>query len=175
MKDVSLKGCKVHTLLIGKESLIRDMRIVGSVLTRLTLERTQLRDSRIKGSLVSDTVFADAELSSCDFRGTRFQGTEVRASRLKDCRFDGMGFRDLRMSGSTLRNVSFRETHSELPRVAEGLSIVDSTLGNIEFIGCAFRNTTIRGIKVEGLRLRGADLSDRTIEMVEDLRALAER
>ena len=79
------------------------------------------------------------------------------------------------MSDSRLRNVSFRDSPMELPRMAEHLSIQHCTLDDVEFSGCTFHNTVLRGIKAGGLRLRNVDLTDRTLETEKDLRDLAGR
>jgi uncharacterized protein YjbI with pentapeptide repeats len=57
----------------------------------------------------------------------------------------------------------------------EGLGFVDAKLDNVQLIGCTLRDTTFKGVKVEGLRIRGKDLSGRTFESVDELRALSER
>jgi hypothetical protein len=45
----------------------------------------------------------------------------------------------------------------------------------VQFIGCRLSDTTIKGVKASGLRIRGRDLSGRVIEKAEELEALSEK
>jgi uncharacterized protein YjbI with pentapeptide repeats len=100
----------------------------------------------------------------------------ITGSRIKDTRLDAVGFASLKIERSELKNVVFRDVFDgRFPRKAEKLSLVDVKLDNVQFIGCTIRDTTIKGIAAEGLRIRGKDLSGRTIENAEELRALSER
>jgi uncharacterized protein YjbI with pentapeptide repeats len=155
---------------------MKDSRLSGVTVNRLSLQGATVSNTRLDGCIVTDTQIIESEISDCAFRGASLLDSEIGASRLKDSRFEAIGFAHLRVQNSELRNVTFRDSFDgRIPRRAENLVLLDVKLDNVQFIGCTFRNTTIKGIKADGLRLRGADLSDRTIESAEDLARLSDR
>jgi uncharacterized protein YjbI with pentapeptide repeats len=140
------------------------------------MKAVRLTDTRIDGCTIGDTLISDTELSGCVMRGVSLHDSAVTGSRIKDTRLESAGFAALKIEGCDLKNIVIRDTfQGRFPGKAERLSLVDVTLDNVQFIGCTLRDTTIKGIKADGLRIRGKDLSGRTIESVEDLRALSER
>ena len=140
------------------------------------MQGVTLADTRIDGCTLGNTNFADSEISGCAIRGVSFHDSGITGSRIRDSRLEAVGFASLKIERSELRNVAIRDVFlGRFPRKAEKLSLVDVKLDNVQFIGCTFRDTTIRGISAEGLRIRGRDFSGKTIEKAEDLQALSER
>jgi uncharacterized protein YjbI with pentapeptide repeats len=155
---------------------VKDTRLNGTTVNHCTLQNAALADSRFDGCTLGSTTFVDAYISGCTFRGVSMRDSAITGSRIKDSRLEAAAFSALKIEKSDLKNVVIRDgADGRFPRNVENLSLVDVKLDNVQFIGCALRDTTIRGIKAEGLRIRGKDLSGRTIETVEDLRALSER
>ena len=174
IEDARMSGLGLNGLTLSNGSLIKDTRFSGVTLGHVSLERSTMTDTRMSGAMLANVRLIETEMVSLDLRGARFQDTELRGSRVTDARFDAIGFVGLRVQNSTMRKVLFRGEHGRLPSLEERLSVVDSNLENVEFVGCVFHDTVFKGISVEGLRLRGVDLSDMTVENAEDLRALAD-
>jgi uncharacterized protein YjbI with pentapeptide repeats len=177
IEDTRLAGCagvNGFTLTAGSE--IKDCRFNGTGANHVSFRKSSLSDLRFDGCTIGDTTIENAEIKNCSFRGVSLQESGIDASQLKDCRFEAIGFSGLRMQNSELKNVTFRDAFDgRFPRRAEKLSIIDSKLDNVQFIGCIFQDTTIKGTRARDVRLRGVDLTGRTIERAEDLIALAER
>lgn len=145
-------------------------------MNRLTVEGSGFSDVRVDGCTIGNTRFTDAEVTDTALRGVSLQDSQIEACRIKDCRIDAIAFAELRVLKSDLKNVSFRDTaETRLPRAASKLSILYSTLEDVQFYGCTFQDTTIKGIQAKNIRLRGIDLTGKTIERAEDLEALADR
>jgi len=197
MKNVKISGSSVSSLALRKETWIEDTRFAGAAVTgctlsaktrikdtrlsgtaasRLTLQGVSLGDTRLDGCTLADTTIEDTEIHGCVLRGVAVHDSRITGSRIKDSCLDAVGFSALTIEHSELRNVAIRDTlDGRFPRRAERLSVVDSKLEDVQFIGCRFSDTTIKGIKASGLRIRGRDLSGRTIDKVEDLIALSEK
>jgi uncharacterized protein YjbI with pentapeptide repeats len=173
LENSTISGGVLNGFSLGMRSLLKSCRLSGVAVTQLSLDGSRVKDSWFKGSFLTGGRARDAEVLSCAFRGVRLQDFELTSSRIKDSRFDAIGFQDLKVIGSTLKNVIFRDTPLDLPRMGQGFSILDSRLDNMEFTGCTFRNTTIKGVTADNLRLRGVDLTDRTIESADELRSIA--
>ena len=172
-----MAGCTaVNGFTLSAGSEIKDCRFNGMSANHITFQKSALGDSRFDGCTIGNTSFENAEIKNCGFRGVRMQDSGIEASHLKDSRFEAFGFSGLRVQNSELKNVIFRDSfEGRFAGTAERLSLMDSKLDNVHFIGCTFRDTTIKGVKIKDIRLRGVDLTGKTIARAEDLIELAER
>ncbi len=168
---VSINGCR-----FSEKTRLKDTRLHGTAVNHCTFQGVTLTDTRIDGCTLGNSSLADTEISGCALRGVSFHDSAIIGSRIKDARLEAVGFASLKIERSELKNVAIRDVFDgRFPKKVENLSLVDVKLDNVQFIGCTFRDTTIRGVKTDNLRIRGRDLSGMTIEKVEDLQALSER
>jgi uncharacterized protein YjbI with pentapeptide repeats len=176
VEDSRCAGVTINGSTLSGKTRVKDTRLNGTTVNRCTLKAVQLADTRVDACTIGDTTIRDTELSGCVMRGVSLHDSAISGSRIKDARLESAGFSALKIEACTLKNIVIRDTfHGRFPGKAERFSLVDCTFDNVQFIGCTIRDTTIKGIKAEGLRIHGKDLSGRTIETVEDLRALSER
>jgi uncharacterized protein YjbI with pentapeptide repeats len=176
LEDSRCSGVTINGSTLSGKTRVKDTRLNGTTVNRCSMKSVHLTDTRIEGTTIGDTTISDTELSGCVVRGVSLHDSAISASRIKDSRLESAGFSALKIEGCTLKNIVIRDTfQGRFPAKAERLSLVDCTLDNVQFLGCTIRDTTIKGIKADGLRIRGKDLSGRTIESEEDLRALSER
>ncbi|MGA2641019.1 MAG: pentapeptide repeat-containing protein [Spirochaetia bacterium] len=176
IEDTRFAGVAINGCTFSEKTRLKDTRLRGTAVNHCTLQGVTIADTRIDGCTLGNTNLADSEISVCTLRGVSFHDSNVTNSRIKDSRLEAVGFASLVIEGSELKNVTFRDVFDgRFPRKAEKLSLVNVKLDNVQFIGCTFRDTTIKGFKADNLRIRGRDFSGRTIERLEDLQALSER
>ncbi|MGO9309697.1 MAG: pentapeptide repeat-containing protein [Spirochaetia bacterium] len=168
---VAINGCRFL-----EKTRLKDSRLRGTAVNSCTLQGVTLTDTRIDGCTLGRTNLADTEISGCAFRGVSLQDSGITGSTIRDSRLEAVGFSSLKIEGSELKDVAIRDAFDgRFPRKAVNFSLVDVRLENVQFIGCTFRDTTIRGVKAANLRIRGKDLSGRTIEKSAELEMLSER
>jgi uncharacterized protein YjbI with pentapeptide repeats len=176
IEDTRLSGTALNGLTLTGKSRIKDCRLNGTTVSHLTMDGTGFSDMRIDGCTIGSSQFTDAEVTGCILRGVSLQDAQIGGCRIKDCRIDATAFSGLRIVKSDLKDVTIRDPFdARPPRTASNLSILYSTLDGVQFIGCTFKDTTLKGIHAKDVRLRGIDLTGKTIERVEDLEALADR
>ena len=118
----------------------------------------------------------ETEITGCVLRGVSLADSTIIGSRIRDARLEAVGFAHLAIERCELKNLVIRDSmDGRFPRKVVGLRFIDAKLDNVQFIGCALMDTTFRGFSAEGLRIRGRDLSGRTFESADELRALSER
>ena len=176
MEDSRCAGVTINGLTFSGKTRLKDARLSGTSVNQCTLKAVTLTDTRFDGCTLGGTAIEDTEISGCAIRGVSLHDSLIAGSRIRDMRLEATGFGALKIERCDLKNVVVRDSFDgRFPRKAERLSFADAQLENVQFIGCTFRDTTFKGFKADGLRIRGKDFSGRTIEIAEDLRALAEQ
>jgi len=176
IEDTRLAGVVASGCSLSRKARIKDTRFNGSTLNGLALEGTTLADTRVDGCTLSATRLVESEINGCVLRGVSLADSTIIASRVKDARLEAVGFGNLAIERSELKNLVIRDSmDGRFPRKVVGLKFIDVKLDNVQFIGCALMDTTFKGFSAEGFRIRGRDLSGRTFESADQLRALSER
>jgi uncharacterized protein YjbI with pentapeptide repeats len=176
IEDTRFAGVAINGCRFWEKTRLKDARLHGTVVNHCTFRGLTLTDTRLDGCSLGSTRLAESEISGCALRGVSFRDSEITESRIKDSRLEAVGFASLKILRSELQHVTIRDIFDgRMPRKAENLSLIEAQLDNVQFIGCRFHDTTIRGVKVDNIRIRGKDLSGRTFDNVEDLKALSEK
>jgi uncharacterized protein YjbI with pentapeptide repeats len=176
IEDTRLAGVVVSGCSLSRKTRIKDTRFNGSSLNGLTMAGVTLADTRVDGCTLGATRLEETEITGCVIRGVSLQDSVIIRSRIKDARLEAVGFAGLSIEGSELKNMVIRDAfEGRFPRKMEGLRFIDVKLDNVQLVGCLLRDTTFKGFSAEGIRIRGRDLSGRTFQSADELRALSER